>query len=209
MKAALAHRIAWIPRASVIAFGVLYVVAAALYPGGTRADPHRVGFSLRDNYWCDVLDDVTYGGVPNPAARIALGATILLALGVSALWWTVPRLYPTARIRGWLVRVAGLVSGAVTPWIATKHHDFVINVAALSGAFAFVVTMSAIGAREGKPLVALGAGALAVALLNYVCWGTGFALGALPSIQKAAFLFFLGWVFTIAGHVRRAGEARA
>ena len=50
------RRLSVAPIASVALFVGLYFVAAALYPGGTRAEPSRVGFSFADNYWCDVLD---------------------------------------------------------------------------------------------------------------------------------------------------------
>jgi hypothetical protein len=196
------RHLARLPRAAVVAFAALYVVAALAYPGGTRADPDRVGFSVLHNYWCDVLDAVTYGGRPNPAAPIALGATLLLALGLSALWWTLPALTPRARIRGGLVRAAGVLSAVVTPLIATKHHDLVINVAALAGAFAFVVSATAIGRTSGRIVATLSGGALLAAIVNYVCWATGFALDALPMIQKVAFAAFLTWVFVLGGRVR-------
>ncbi len=200
------RRLARVPQAAVALFVGLYLLAAALYPGGTRAEPDRIGFSVLHNYWCDVLDVVTYGGRPNPAAPVALGATVLLALGLSALWWTVPALYPAARVRAWLVRAAGLASAAVVPLIGTKHHDLVINVAALAGAFAFVVTATAVGRSRGWKVALLGAGALAAATVNYVCWGTGFALDALPLIQKIAFAAFLAWVLVIADQVTRSHE---
>lgn len=198
------RRLSITPIAAVASFIALYFVCAALYPGGTRADPSRVGFSFADNYWCDVLDVTTYGGTPNPAAPVALGATVLLALGLSALWWLAPVLFPAARGRALLVRSAGVVSGLVTPLIATKHHDLVINVAVLAGTAAFVVVMTAVRAREGRHLVALAAVAFAAAMTNFVMWRTGWMLSALPLVQKAAFAAFLAWVVAFALRVRRA-----
>lgn len=200
------RRLSVAPIAAVLAFAVLYVLSAALYPGGTRADPSRVGFSFADNYWCDVLDMVTYGGKPNPAAPIALGATVLLALGLAVLWWLAPILFPAARVRAVIVRGAGVISGAVTPLIATRHHDLVINVAVLAGTVAFVITMTAVRAREGRHLVVLGALAFAAATTNFVMWRTGWSLPLLPLVQKGAFVFFLAWVLAFAVRVRRAAQ---
>ena len=200
------RRLSITPIVAVGSFVALYFVCAALYPGGTRADPSRVGFSFMDNYWCDVLDVTTYGGRTNPAAPLALGATVLLALGLAVLWWLAPTLFPAARVRAFLVRGAGVVSGLVTPLIATKHHDLVINVAVLAGALAFVITMTHLvaRAREGRHLVVLGALAFAAATTNFVMWRTGWMLSALPLVQKGAFGFFLASVLAFALRVRRA-----
>lgn len=161
-----------------------------------------MGFSFTDNYWCDILDRTTYGGRPNPAAPIALGATILLALGFAVLWWIAPALYPEARKRAVVVRGAGIVSGAITPLIATSHHDLVINVAVGLGTLAFVITMSAVRSRAGIHLVVLGVLTLVSAGANFVMWRTGWALSANPLVQKAAFAAFLGWVLAFALRVR-------
>lgn len=202
------RRLSIAPIASVALFVGLYVVAAASYPGGTRAEPSRVGFSFADNYWCDVLDTTTYGGRPNPAAPIALGATVVLALGLAVLWWLAPALFPAARVRAFVVRGAGVASGLVTPLIGTQHHDLVINVAVLAGTVAFVIAMTAVRAREGRHLVALAVFAFAAATTNFVMWraGWGSELHALPLVQKGAFAFFLAWVFAFALRVRRATQ---
>jgi hypothetical protein len=76
------------PIASVLSFVGLYAVAAALYPGGTRIDPTRVGFSLAENYWCDLLDVVTYGRHQNCARPVAIAAMAVLCSGLAVLWWT-------------------------------------------------------------------------------------------------------------------------
>ena len=196
------QRLAIAPIVTTIAFPLLYALSAMLYPGGTRSDPTVIGFSFRDNYWCDVLDRTTYGGKPNPAAPIALAATLLLALGLAALWWNAAVLYPEARRRAVVVRAAGLVSCVAAPLIATPYHDLAINIASALGALAFVATMSAVRARQGWHLVGLGLLALILSATNYAMWRTRWALSAMPLVQKAAFMAFLAWVLAFAFRVR-------
>jgi hypothetical protein len=112
--------------------------------GGTKDNPSRVGFSLVDNYWCDLLDATTYGGRPNPSRPFALAAMIALCAGLSVLWWTVPALFQDARRRRRFVRYAGFASAVVTPLVGTPLHDWAIDAAGLLGVAAFGVTMSAI-----------------------------------------------------------------
>ena len=97
-----------------------------------------------------------------------------------------------------LVRFAGILSGALTPFIATRFHDLVITVAGLLGMVAFVVTASALGRDAGRPLMVLAGATFVLALANYVMWSTGVGLTALPLVQKASFVTFLCWVIGVA-----------
>jgi len=190
--------VARVPALSVAAFVLLYAVAACLYPGGTRADPGRVGFSFLDNYWCDLLDEVTYGGRQNPARSVALVATLILSAGLATLWWNVPASCPDAPRRAAVARFSGLGSAAVIPFIASPHHNAAIDVAGLLGAVAFVAAMSALGNRAGRMLRAAASLALALSVTNYVLWRTRVGLPMLPIVQKGAFMAFLGWIVVLA-----------
>jgi protein-S-isoprenylcysteine O-methyltransferase Ste14 len=189
--------VATVPAPSVVAFVVLYAVAAWLYPGGTKADPNRTGFSFVDNYWCDLLDDVTYGGHPNRARPVAILATLVLSAGMGVLWSSVPVLCPGRPRRAGVARVCGVASAIMTPFIATSFHDLAIDLAGLLGSVAFVATMSALGQRAGRALGVLAAVALALSVVDYVLWRTHLGLAFLPLVQKGAFATFLGWLFVV------------
>jgi hypothetical protein len=188
---------------TIAIFVVLYVAAAWLYPGGTRGDRSSPGFSLRDNYWCDLLDPVAYCGRPNPGRVLAVGAMLVLCAGLSVLWWHAPRLFPGAVRRARIVRISGIASGAVTPLVATSLHDLSINLASLFAVIAFGTTMSALGRRAGQLLVAVAAVTIVAALGDYLIWQTRIGLGALAGVQKVAFAAFLAWAALVA---RRLGE---
>ena len=168
----------------------------------------RIGFSLLKNYWCDLLDETTYGGRPNPARPVALLATTLLCAGLANLWWRVPTLYPPdASRRAILVRAFGVASGLATPLVATRFHDIAIDLAVLLGVLAFAGTMSALGKRAGPALARLSAVALALVSANYLMWRTRIGISALPLVQKAAFVAFLTWVVVVARRVDSATRA--
>ncbi len=193
-----ATRIARWPTYAVAIFVALYAVAACLYPGGTRANPTRIGFSFADNYWCDLLDAATYDGRPNRARPVALTATIVLSFGLSALWWTVPAVYPHARRRAVLVRSAGIASALVTPFIATAKHDLAVRLACLFGFVAFLITMTASRFSPRDPLLWITRSTFLACLLNYIVWEAGIGPRVLPLIQKAAFAAFLLWIVLLA-----------
>jgi hypothetical protein len=193
-----------VPTLAVALFAALYAVAAWLYPGGTRSEPMRVGFSFVHNYWCDLLDAVAYSGRPNPARPVGLVAMGVLSVGLAVLWWSVPALWCDAPGRAWLVRLSGLASAACLPLVGTAHHDRAIDVAGAFGVVAFVATMSALGRRSGRALTTLAAIALGLSVVNYALWRAHVGLGALPLVQKGAFAAFLGWVVVVARRVEAA-----
>jgi hypothetical protein len=195
-----------LPVAGVVVFVGLYAVAAWLYPGGTREDPGRTGFSFVDNYWCDLLDRTTYGGRPNPSASVGVTAMVVLSAGLAVLWWTVPVLFPRARRTASLVRLAGLGSGVIAPCVATRFHDLAIHVSGLLAVIAFVATMTALGRRVGIGVRAVAALALGLSLATYLVWQTRVGLSLLPLVQKAAFAAFLGWIVLVAREVAREGR---
>jgi hypothetical protein len=195
-----------IPAFSVGAFACLYALSAWLYPGGTKDDPTRIGFSLVDNYWCDLLDATTRGGHHNPGRPVAFAAMIVLCTGLSVLWWTVPALFPDARWRGWLVRSAGLASAVLTPFVGTPWHDLAIDVAGLLGVVAFGATVSATGSCGGRVSTLLAGSTLVLALTNFIVWQTGAGIRVLPLIQKAAFAALLCWIVFISRRVAGRGE---
>ncbi len=187
----------------VAAFVSLYATAAFLYPGGTRSDPGRRGFSFVENYWCDLLDATAGGGQPNPSRPVALAAMVCLAVGLSVFWWSAPMLFPEARRRSSLARTAGIGSGLITPWVGTRAHDLVVHSAVLLGVVGFVSTATALRGRGGRGLEVLGWAALAAAITNYAVWQTRIGIAAMPLIQKVAFALFLVWIASVANLLRR------
>ena len=196
--------LSWVlPIAAVLCFIVLHVVAAWLYPGGTRADPDRRGFSFVQNYWCDLLDTTTYGGRRNPARSVALAATAILCCGLAVLLLAAPALFPLAPRRGWIVRLGGVGCAMVVPWVASRFHDLAINLAGIFGVVSLVATITAVRRDVGgEPLRTIGWCVLALVILNYFVWETGLGLWLLPLVQRLAFAALLVWVVLLALRLR-------
>jgi hypothetical protein len=199
-----------VPVAAVFAFLVLYAVAAALFPGGTRAEPGRTGFSFLHNYWCDLMDATSYGGRANPARPIALAAMVVLCSGLAVLWMVAPALFPRARWRGWIVRVAGVGCALVAPLAGAGFHDSAIRLGAGLGAIAFVTTLTALEPEPGRRVTLRAGGwwVLAIVAVNYFIWETGLGLPILAAVQKLAFIGYLTWVVMLALRLRHALETR-
>ena len=200
-----------VPIAAVIAFVALYAVAAVLFPGGTRAEPTRTGFSFLHNYWCDLMDATTHGGRTNPGRPVALAAMVVICGGLAVLWTAAPVLFRRAPRRGWVVRVAGVGCALVAPWVGAGFHDRAIRVAVALGAVAFVTTLTALEPEHARREILRISGwcVLAVVAVTYFIWETGFGLPILPALQKLAFIGFLIWVVLLALRLRRVLETPA
>lgn len=189
------RQVVWLlPIAGVLGFVVLYVVAVALYPGGTRDEPGRVGFSIARNCWCDLLDQTTYAGAPNPARPVALAAMLVLCAGLAGLWWGLPVLFLDAPRRRVVVRAAAIGSFAAIPCVATRWHDVAVNVAGAFGILGLACTFTALPQQQKAELRVLTAATLVASLGNYVMWQSGHGLSVMPVVQKAAFTLFLCWM---------------
>ena len=116
------------PVAGMLLVGVLYVQAAALYPGGSQADPTARGFGWRHNYWCTLLPAQALNGVPTPARPVALLVKGPLCLSLAASWHQVPVLLPQNRAAR-LIRLPGMPSMGAASFLFTPCHDLSLNVA--------------------------------------------------------------------------------
>jgi len=184
----------WLPYFGILAFLALYFYASALYPGGTQFDHSTLGYSQLGNFWCDLLDEVTYSGSKNPGRPYALTATIVLPTTLTVFWFFVPALFSWPDWQRWAVRALGCTSMVLAVFIFTPAHDYVINLASLMGFAAFTAVQ--IGLIRNKEFLLLASASVAIlfGLTHFFMWRTGFRLDQMPIVQKFAFLSFFIWI---------------
>jgi hypothetical protein len=197
-------RASWLPAGGVGAFLLLYFWAASLYPGGTRADHQTRGYSHLSNYWCDLLDHVSYSGAINAGRPFAVLATIIWPLSLVPLWLQVPMLFRHGPALRWLVRITGPASMLVWALVFTHFHDLVINVASILGFIAIVATILGLVGTKNRALVRVGLLPMSLAMTNYLMWQTGSLLWLMPLVQKAAFTSSFFWIVAASSAVRRS-----
>jgi hypothetical protein len=201
----------WLPVAGVGGFILLYFVAASLYPGGTKLDPTTRGYSHLSNYWCDLLDPVSYSGAVNRARPVGMLATIILPLSLIPLWLRVPVLFRRpSGIPGWMVRVAGTTSMVCATLIFTPQHDLLIDVAAGFGGTALVLTAVELARARRFALLGLAVVGFLFAAANWAMWHRkGVFLAATPLVERFAYAAFLLWALAATRAIRRARSAPA
>lgn len=180
-----------------ILFILLYVIASFLYPGGSQADPHSMGFSWQHNYWCNLLNADALNGQPNTARPIAITALLVLGLTLALFWYRFPGYMRFGRTSRLTMQTAGILSMCFALLIVSPWHDTVINISGGCGLIALAGTFSGLYTSGWWWLLIWGFINLLLILTNTLIYNTEVFIGQLPVIQKISFLSFLGWVCCI------------
>ena len=136
---------------SLVGFYASYITAAALYPGGTWADKSTVGYSLRQNYLCDIFQTTALNGLPNPGSKYIFVAFGFL-LATLFFWWGLltkfladysPRISKAVNIFSYLsaLGVVGLVTFPASVALRSYHFGAVLT-ATLCGFFASILPLA-------------------------------------------------------------------
>jgi len=181
------------PLWGVVVFAAFYLLAAALYPGGSNADACQKGFSLLNNYWCDLLNPYAKNGAFNSSRPVALAAMIVLCSSLICFWYFLPQIFNTKTATRTTVQIAGIIAMLLTMFVFTKYHDQVINYASLFGAVAFIISFRELYRSRRYALFGLGLFAWMLCLVCYLIYRTGLFVADLPVIQKITFFLCLCW----------------
>ena len=174
-------------------FVVFYVIAAFNYPGGSYVDPAQPGFSFRNNYLCDLLDNFAVNGKANTAktyARISLG---ILCSSILVVWIYLPRLFDVKRSVQVITSTFGVLSMVTTGFMVFGGHDIVVRIAGAFGAIALLLTFGQLFKAKYMKLFLLGIISMVLFLANYFIYETGMMIKALPLIEKFTFISCMAW----------------
>lgn len=182
-----------LPLWGFLLFIILYILATALYPGGSDANESAQGFSWRHNYWCELMATEARNGQPNSARLVAITALFILAISLVYFWYQVPLLFHNRKIDSRVIRYCGIGSMLVLPFLLNGMHDSVINLAALLGCIAIATFLLNMYRHKIFRLFYFGLFCLLLCGINNYVYYTGHLLHLLPVIQKFTFLIFLLW----------------
>lgn len=186
------------PIFGAILFVALYIIAAFLYPGGSQADKNAAGFSLVNNYWCNLLGENAINGQPNSAKPVAMTGMFVLCITLSLFWILFSKHANISKKLKLIIPVAGLLSMSTAFLLFTGlDHDSITNLASAFGLVATIGTIVGLYQVKWFKLFAFGLlNILLVVLNNYVYYSKEMIV-YLPVIQKISFAVFLIWICCI------------
>lgn len=187
-----------IPVFGCLLFIVIYIIAALLYPGGSETDKAAVGFSFKNNYWCNLLHDNAINGQRNPAKPFALAGMFILCLSLSIFWIVFPEQIPAGKFLRLPIQITGTGAMLSSFLLLTNiDHDLAVNFASSLGFIAIIGTLICLYKTRWYGLFAFGVFNILLVGLNNYLYNTKEMMIYLPVVQKISFLSFLVWICLI------------
>lgn len=105
----------------------LFVIAAAVYPGGSLADSNSVGFVWSKNFISNLFQEQAINGADNPGRVWALIAMAVHCIG-DGLFFIRMSTVITKKHASWVLRAIGYGNIAFNFMIATPLHDAMVTI---------------------------------------------------------------------------------
>ena len=182
-----------IPVIGMALFLVFYIVAALLYPGGSYKDPHSTVFSFTNNYLCDLLDTYAINGELNIASTMARIAFGILCFTMIYIWIQIPLLFIKKHTNHLIIKILGALSMIISLFLAAGIHDTIVYISGIFGLLALMLTFVELYRHHYFFFLGLGICCFVLIILNYIIYTTGYAIDALPTIQKITFIACISW----------------
>jgi hypothetical protein len=182
----------------ILLFMVFYLLAAFKYPGGSSVNVHELGFSWRNNYWCELLGENAKNGDANTGRTYGLLGMIVLSISISIFWWNIPTIvYERSKSIRSFMRYCGILSMVFASLIFTNWHDGIIYVAVISGTIAFTLLFYELFRNKRDFLSYFGIVCLAFIFANCIIYVSNFGIDFLPLLQKITFGITLLWIILV------------
>lgn len=192
-----------IPTLGILCFGILYVYASELYPGGSQANLESEGFDWINNYWCNLMNEKSMNGEPNPARPISIFAMLVLCLSLTIFFFQFSAYIAKHKIWKRIIKIAGLFSMIFATLIFTKYHDSMTMISSFFGLFVVLGMIKEVyGSKLQKYKISGIGGLLLLGLNNYMYYTTQY-IEWLPFIQKVTFLIVLMWMIGLNYELRK------
>ncbi len=199
----------YVPILGITCFLLLFVVATYLYPGGNQMDSTCETYSWVHNYWCDLLGEKAGNGQVNEARFFAIPAMLILCISLSFFWYFLPLLFRQSladKNQQWkakTIRFCGISAMFVSCLLFTSLHNMVINITALLGGIALVITFSELKKQQYPALFYLALFCLTLCSINFAIYQSSTYLLVLPLLQKITFLICFGWIIAATNATRK------
>jgi hypothetical protein len=182
-----------LPLVGVVVFVILYYISTLYYPGGSDVDTNYIGFDWKNNYWCDLTDEITESGAENPARPVAIFAMFVLCLSIAYLSYIIPPFFRKLKF-SFLISYFGISSMVAANFVFTEFHSSAAYISGILGIIPLALAYYGLYKHRHKMLFVFGIISLFFLALNFFIYVTKIHIEILPLIQKFTFLAFLIWI---------------
>jgi len=184
------------PLVGVFCATCVFVFAASLYPGGTKASAESVGYDWANNTVSALFRAKAVNGAPNPARYFAIPAVWLFCGSMGMVFAGIAG-KATSSFHGKTIRIGGIGSMVFASLAATPWHNLMVTAALLFFMAAVFAILHRLYVERRMRLLMLGLVCVSLQLTNAVMYYGHVLRGMLPVVQKAGSLACVGWLFTL------------
>jgi hypothetical protein len=181
----------------IVLFLLLYILAAKYYPGGSNFYPQEKGFSLFNNYWCELLGENAKNGQSNHARPIALIAMLILTFSISLFWIKLPKLIPMRLWMSRILQISGVLSMFSAIFIYSSYHDFSVTISVLFGTLAFLIALYGLYTHHFMRYFNYCVLCLVLIQVNNFIYLSSILIDYLPILQKITFIIVFSWIVAL------------
>jgi hypothetical protein len=174
-----------IPLLGVLASAILFVLAAARYPGGYD----WFGQSLSSLFQPSALN-----GSLNTSRPLAALAVLVFCTSIAIVFNTIARSSPS-RFHRKTIQIAGIGSMVYAALVVTPMHDVLVNVALLFFVTAMITIFHCLYLERRIGMLSAGVACLGLTLCNATMYYGEVLYGFLPIVQKVSTVMWVLWLF--------------
>lgn len=181
------------PVAGILIFIILYIISTQYYPGGSYTDHTSRGFDWYANYWCDLIREPAKNGETNTARPLALTAMFILCFSLAFFWYYLPKVFSSYKYNRF-INYTGITSMILSFFLFTEIHDAILQLAGALGMLALLISIKGLYENGFYRYSLTGLVCFVFMLFNFYIYKTNQLIYSQAIIQKANFIFFLGWI---------------
>ncbi|MGB3467836.1 MAG: hypothetical protein WBA74_21290, partial [Cyclobacteriaceae bacterium] len=186
-----------IPVVGMAIYIVVFIIAAIEYPGGSENVPMAIGYSFFHNFLCDAMNEVTHGGLLNPARSLAIKSHLILSATMISFFFVLPEIFDWKNRNTQLIRYVGMLTMTVFIFMYTSYHDHIVTATGVLGTFALIPFFIEMRKYPGGGLKTLAYTCFALSIIVFFIFETKIGYYYLPFLQKITFFFDAYWVIWV------------
>ena len=182
-----------LPTLGILIFVGLYFYATTLYPGGSQADLHTVGFDWRNNFWCNLMSEEAMNGLKNPASPVALFGMVILCSSMTLFFFHFANYFEKSRLWKLIIKIAGASAMFSAVFIFTQYHDIMTTILSVCGVVGITGIIRALHINQLTFFKISGIICMVLVGMNNLFYYSENLIIYLPIVQKLGFILILAW----------------
>jgi hypothetical protein len=175
---------------------ILFVLAAASYPGGTITSSQTVGYDWVNNTISTLFQPKALNGDTNPARYFAIPAMLIYCVSLIFIFRIISKNAAT-KLHRKTIEIAGIGFSVYTFLIITPMHNLMVSIALLFFLITVISLLHNLYLQGNILLFILGSICISIPLINATLYYGNFNYGILPVVQKAGAFACAAWFILI------------